>query len=349
MLAGVYRAATSPAWLAYLAVVRARRWMYRRGVARAWNPPRPTLSVGNLLAGGTGKTPLVRWMCGELLKEGLAPAVLMRGYGSGRKAPLLLNVGAPAPPGAGGDEAALLAHALPAVPIVVCPSRRRGAEALLARRNVDVFVLDDGFQHLAVARDCDVVVIDVSRSHAASRLLPWGTLREPLPALLDAHVICATHGPEGEPLPRWLLATAHRFGIEIARARHRPTNPVRLADRAPLPAPPPDVPWLLLAGVGHPRALVQSLERAGHRFERCFFFPDHHAFTWGELAAIIAADPSACWMTTAKDAVRLAPMLEAANPTSRFLAERSYVVDVELEIIEGADALRGRMLAAVQG
>ncbi len=348
MLSLLYRGVTAPLWLAYWGIVTLRRWAYRRGLLRAWSPPRPTLAVGNLLAGGTGKTPLVRWMCRELAKEGLRPAVVMRGYGSGRRMPLLLNVGRAVPTGAGGDEATLLAHTLPETPIVVCPNRREGIEALLAERDVDVLVLDDGFQHLSVARDCDVVVIDAGRSHARAQLLPWGILREPLSALCDAHVICATHATPGQALPRWLREAARRHGVEVARARHAPTRPRRLGDGEPLAGSGQEIEWFLVAGVGNPRALRHSLESQGHRLQRCFCFPDHHEYAWSELEAIRRADPSAYWLTTAKDAVRLLPMLEAGGETSRFLAQRTYVVDAEMVVEEGLDLLRQRMLSAVR-
>lgn len=355
LCSGAWRALSAPLWLLYLSTMKTRRWAYRRRLLPSAPLPRPTLSVGNLLAGGTGKTPLVRWLCRELLREGVRPAVLLRGYGSGRRLPLLLNSGQASsvpdpdrnPCGAGGDEAWLLAASLPQVPIGVCPDRRRGAEALLGACDADLFILDDAFQHQRVERQLNVVVVDVGRSHAVARLIPWGTLREPLSALADAHVICATHAPAGQALPRPLRELAARLGLEVARAEHRPTRPTRLSDGAALTLSAEAVRWFLLAGVGNPSAVERSLKEAGFRLEHSFFFPDHHEFTWKELERVYRVDPGAHWLTTAKDAVRMHPMLEARHELARFLAERVFVVDVELELVEGAELLRQRALTLV--
>ena len=333
-----YRAATSPFLALYGCTVLARRALYQRGMRRQLRLPRPTVSIGNLLAGGTGKTPLVRRLCADLVREGVRPAVLLRGYRSGRRGPALVSASAH-----GGDEAALLSASLPSVPIAVGARREESAALVLQSAPVDLFLLDDGFQHLRVARDLDVVLIDCSRSHAATRLLPWGRLREPLSALRDAEVLCATHC--GRQAPAWLRELAEHGGHELLVAEHIPGRPKRLGDGQPLPDSPSRRPWMLVTGVGHPHAVQRSLREAGYDFRQCWFFADHHDFTLRELSEMAEASGEADWLITAKDAVRLGPVLDMNAPPADFLRERVWVVDADVQLHETGEPLLHRLLA----
>jgi len=333
-----YRATTSPLWMLYASTVVTKRRLYRRGLRRQVRLSRPTVSVGNLLAGGTGKTPLVRRLCEDLVREGARPAVLLRGYRSGRRGPALVT-----PEAHGGDEAALLSASLPSVPVAVGARREEAAALVLQSAPVDLFLLDDGFQHLRVARDLDIVLIDCSRSHSAARLLPWGRLREPLSALADAQVVGATHC--GRQAPVWLREGTARGGQELFVAEHVPGLPHRLGDGAPLPASHKARPWLLVTGVGHPHAVEASLREAGYRLRQCWFFADHHDFTLRELAEIAETGGETPWLVTAKDAVRLAPVLEMNAPPAAFLREHVWVVDADVRLHETGEPLLARLLA----
>ncbi len=180
------RAALSTLSPAYAAAVAARNAAFDLGLRRSHTLPRPVISVGNLSAGGTGKTPCVAEVLRTLLQLGRRPAVLMRGYR------------APAHGVVGGDEAALYAQAFgDAVPVGANPDRLAAALDLLRRRpEVDAFVLDDGYQHRRVRRDLDLLLID-GESWGRDRLLPAGLLREPRAAIRRADLVIVTHADRG--------------------------------------------------------------------------------------------------------------------------------------------------------
>ena len=187
------RVGLSPLWLAsqgYRVAARAHRMGYTSGVRRRL--PCPVVSIGNLTLGGTGKTPLTEWTAQWYRRQGWRVAVLSRGYGgASTKQPRVVSAGdGPiADWRTAGDEAYLLARRLPGVPVLV--GRNRYASGLYAceRFGAQVVVLDDGFQHHALHRDCDIVLIDASNPFGCGALLPRGTLREPLGALRRAQVI----------------------------------------------------------------------------------------------------------------------------------------------------------------
>jgi tetraacyldisaccharide 4'-kinase len=175
-----------PRWLAaplaavYARIIalRNRRYDARRGVIEL---DRPTVSVGNLSVGGTGKTPMVMHALGVLAREGLRPCVAMRGYRSAHGE---------------SDEAGEYARAFPEVPVVAQPNRLEGLLALFGAergRGVDAIVLDDGYQHRRIARDLDIVLIDATRDPFADALLPAGWLREPVLSLARAGAVVITH------------------------------------------------------------------------------------------------------------------------------------------------------------
>jgi tetraacyldisaccharide 4'-kinase len=184
--------------------VALRHAAYRRGWLKKRRLERPVVSVGNLTVGGTGKTPLVEFMARTLLKLGWKPGILTRGYGRRRKQliALLPAIGGTervADPRLVGDEPALLARALPEVPLVICADRYRGGRLAEQHLNVNVHILDDGFQHLALARDVEVVVLDVTQELSDGALLPAGRLREPATALQRADLVIFSRTELGDP------------------------------------------------------------------------------------------------------------------------------------------------------
>jgi tetraacyldisaccharide 4'-kinase len=184
--------------------VALRHAAYRRGWLKKRRLERPVVSVGNLTVGGTGKTPLVAFIARTLLKLGWKPGILTRGYGRrGRELIALLPaIGGTervADPRVVGDEPALLARALPEVPVVVCADRYRAGWLAEKHLNVNVHILDDGFQHLALARDVDVVVLDVTQELSDGALLPAGRLREPPAALQRADLVVFSRTELGDP------------------------------------------------------------------------------------------------------------------------------------------------------
>ena len=197
------RAGLVPLWLAsqgYRVAAGAHRAGYASGVRRRRRLPCPVVSIGNLTLGGTGKTPLTEWTAQWYQRQDWRVAVLSRGYGgASTDQPQVVSAGdGPLTDWrTAGDEAYLLARRLPGVPVLV--GRDRFASGLYAceRFGAQVLVLDDGFQHHALHRDCDIVLIDASNPFGHGALLPRGTLREPLRALRRAQVVVLSRGGNG--------------------------------------------------------------------------------------------------------------------------------------------------------
>lgn len=284
--------------------LRARRW---RGRARRL--PKPVLSVGNLTFGGTGKTPFVIHACRELARRGKKVAILSRGYRGGH---------------GGNDEARVIARHLPDVPHVQDPDRFAAGSRIAGE--TDVFVLDDGFQHLPLFRDSDVVLVDATDPFGGGFCPPAGRLREPLSALDRATLVVITRSD---------LVDRASLGETMRVVRASTAAPVvTTAFRARCDAPRD--PVTVACGIGNPRAFCMMLEKLGVRIEERRFFRDHHAYTRADAAALAGLGRPV--VVTEKDAVKLEPLWPPSPPL--------IIVGVELSVLDGAahlDALFDRL------
>jgi tetraacyldisaccharide 4'-kinase len=314
--------------------VALRREAYRRGWLETRRLNRPVISVGNLTVGGTGKTPLVALIVQRLLQRGWMPAILTRGYGRRRGADLIAlepKQERTADPREVGDEPALLAKKLPEVPIVVGADRYRAGRLAEDRFAVDVHVLDDGFQHLALARDVDVVLLDVTQELSESALLPAGGLREPASALERAHIVVLTRVDHADPRP--LEEYARRINPQ-AVIFHASTKLSRLVDVATGRAYPPGAfqgePVHAFCGIGNPQAFFADLKKWGLSVVAQDSFRDHYVYTGDSLKALAAMsyeegrEPRAL-LTTEKDAVSLPPLSGSRIPVV------ACVIETELD------------------
>ncbi len=293
----------------YAAAVHARSAAYARGFLKSHRLPAPVVSVGNLTFGGTGKTPTVIALVRDLARRGRRPAVLTRGYGR-RDTTSLVLIG----PDTGlsaeraGDEPLEMAERLPGVPIVVDADRAHGGREAI-RHGADVLILDDGFQHLAVERDLDIVLLDAADPWGGGHLPPRGRLREPVAALRRASAVIVSKleaGDNGvlEKIRRRIEALAPAVPILSTRLV---VSRLRTPD-GPLPPAALDRRRVLaFAGLGRPQGFEQLLERHGARVVARRWFADHHLYTRQELAALAdeAQRLGAMLVTTAKDAVKL--------------------------------------------
>ena len=292
----------------------ARRAAYRRGWLRQQRLGRPVVSVGNLTAGGTGKTPLVRWLAERLERAGLRPAILTRGYRRGPGPDTIVI-----PPESGrrprardvGDEAAWLARALPAVPIGVGADRFRTGRLVEADFSVDVFILDDGFQHLALARDLDAVTLDATQPLSDAAILPAGLQREPCSALARADVVVVTRteltGPVCVEAPVEAVVRRINPGAPLIRERTRLDHLVDIASEAAQSVSQSAAAWAgrpvhAFCGIGNPEAFFRDLRLWGFNAVRESVFPDHHVYRDLRFAA---AGEAAALVTTEKDAMNL--------------------------------------------
>jgi tetraacyldisaccharide 4'-kinase len=246
----------------YGAAVGLRRLAFRRGWAKTRKCSVPIVVVGNLTVGGTGKTPLVIWLIACLKRHGYRPGVATRGYG-GRARHWPQQVRPDADPTMVGDEAVLLAKRC-GCPVAAAPERWLAAEGLVRYHGCDIVVCDDGLQHLALARDIEIAVVDGERRFGNGRLLPLGPLREPVSRLAEVDLIVA-NGP----------ALSGEYAMTI-----RP-RPLKLVpdDGVERPLESFREKWVhAVAGIGEPGRFFTFLERFGI-FVVPHPFPDHHAFT----------------------------------------------------------------------
>ncbi|HKV47665.1 MAG TPA: tetraacyldisaccharide 4'-kinase [Candidatus Acidoferrales bacterium] len=262
-----------PLTVPYGAATRLRSRAYEVGLLKSRRLGARVISVGNLTVGGTGKTPMVLWIAQRLLEEGKRTGILTRGYR-----------GTPGPDGPTSDEVRLLKGRLgDAVTIRVGADRYTTGSELVAQ-GIEWFVLDDGFQHLQLARDVDIVLIDAMNPFGGGRLLPAGFLREPKTALWRAHIIVITRSSRA---PAIEAAVRRESDAPIFYARPW-LDSVRLAtDDAEVEikgARPRK--WFAFCGIGNPGAFVSDVREWGFHICGLRFFRDHHRYTQPELDEI---------------------------------------------------------------
>ena len=272
-----------PASLAFGFLGSARRILYRLRLLKSAHPGIPVIVVGNLTAGGSGKTPLVLWIAELLKRNGWSPAIVSRGYGGSGGVPRAATIASEAEDV--GDEPIVLARRS-GCPVWVGPDRLQVIEALrLQHADVDVVILDDGLQHYRLRRDVEIAVVD-ARGFGNGFLLPAGPLREPARRLksLDA-VVCH----DNSALPGFRMALEGDMAHRMTDARDR--RPVQAFSSHKVHA---------VAGIGNPNRFFLHLARHGVRVMP-HPFPDHHRFAPGELEF---GDDVEVLMTE-KDAVKL--------------------------------------------
>jgi len=302
----------------YGGVVGTRNALYDRGVLRAQRLHSPVISVGNLSTGGSGKTPFVM-LLGELLKaRGIKFDVLSRGYGRQSRGVRLVD---PAGlPREFGDEPLLIARKLQ-VPVIVGEDRYAAGSFAESRFGLQLHLLDDGFQHRALARDFDIVL--VTPQDASDHLLPSGRLREPPSSLRRADAVALASGASADSFP---LA-----GKLVWRVR-----------RGIVPRDVPPRP-IVFCGIARPQNFVLQLRAANIEPVAEAFYRDHHPYNENdvrELLALKQRSDAGGFVTTEKDAVNLGAYLSALAPLA--------VVPVKMELSDAANAL-DTMLQKING
>jgi tetraacyldisaccharide 4'-kinase len=296
--------------------VRARNALYDRGTLRARRLRGPTISVGNLSVGGAGKTPFVI-LLGQLLQaRGIAFDVLSRGYGRASRG--VATVDPNGSPREFGDEPLLIARHLN-VPVVVAEDRYAAGSAAEQKFGPQMHLLDDGFQHRALARDFDIVL--VTRDDLQDKLLPAGRMREPLAALrrADAVVLSSAVKAEDLPLQKQLVWRTRRDIV--------------LCD-------PPATPVAFCA-IARPKQFFLQLRFAGCEPAAEAAFRDHHTYTESDIRDLVELRErcqAGGFVTTEKDAINLGELASQLQPL--------VVVPVKLELVDAAAAV-GHMLAVI--
>src|SRR5215216_1959737 len=315
-----------PLSILYDAVTRTRLSLYRRGTFQTTTLDRPVISIGNITTGGTGKTPLVEWVARTVATQGKKVCILTRGYG--RKDPHLQVIvsdgyGVLASPAEAGDEPYLLATNLTGQAAVISSADRiaAGREAI-KDFGTECFVLDDGFQHLRLARDLNIVTIDATNPWGGGSLLPYGRLREKPEGLSRADCIVITRCDQVgsvDALREEILRLAGKR--PIFESWMRPVRVSVLKNSSETLVPPARV--AAFCAVGNPNSFFENVKQMGFEVGLQKAFPDHHVYSQDEIDSLIQDAGAMSLITTAKDAVKLRT-LSFSIPC--------YVLEIEIAI-----------------
>ncbi len=299
----------------------------RRAIVRV---DRPVISVGNLTVGGTGKTPVVQMISRMLQDLRLRPAVVLRGYRRSSRGLLVVHDGHRVLASAreAGDEALLHARVLD-VPVVVAESKVDAAVHAAGFLPCDVIIVDDGFQHRALHRDVDVVLVDRATLDDP-RLLPAGRLREPLANLYRADVVLLTGGDVQEHEVRPYLAPDAVVG-RIQVVAHVP----ELAGRS----------VVTMCGIANPERFERTVRGCGADVVASITFKDHHAYVRSDIERVLrtAQHHQVAVVTTEKDRVKLDQALELFTQANVEL----IVLSIEARLVDGAEAVETLIISRI--
>jgi tetraacyldisaccharide 4'-kinase len=301
-------------------IVRLRNWLFDNGWIAVHRTGVPVISVGNITAGGSGKTPMVIEIAGILIRAGKRVAVVSRGYGRETTGTIVVSDGRSlhADPRTGGDEPNLIATSLPEAIVIADEKRIRAARMAVNDFHAEVIVLDDGFQHRYVGRSLDIVLLDALRSPFETPMLPAGYRREPLQSLQRAQCIIVTNAPSESDAGKMYTNAAvdgirHRFSatfqsVSVTKIGESGTKrSLEFLNGQSVVA---------VSGIANPDRFHREVERLGCRIERTMAFGDHHRYTQNDVANIVAtyrlcgAD---IVLTTEKDSVKLKEYGEALS------------------------------------
>ena len=306
-----------PLSLLYGAIVRLRIWLYAKGLLKQKRLKSPVVSVGNLTVGGTGKTPMVIWLAKQFLAEGKRVAILSRGYR-----------------GTNGtsDEIELMKFRLQGrAAFGVGKDRFTEGQRIESQQPVDVFLLDDGFQYLQLARDLDILLMDASRGLAGELLLPAGRLREPLSAMSRANILVFTR-TENMPGTVDAIQRLNQYPVFAAATQlvgfRRLGGEITLLSSSEIGAGP----FFAFCGLGNPDAFFRDLRNWGVAVCEQIAFPDHHRYTEEDVLQIQLEAKRAganAFVTTEKDEQNLSGM--------RFEHQPVYVSVIDLVVSPESD------------
>ena len=335
----------------YASLMRLRQHAYRKGMLRSQGVGRPVISIGNLCLGGTGKSPHVIYVCRLLKDAGYRPAVITRGYG-GRAGRGPMVVAGPdgirASAEDAGDEPYMIALSLPGVPVVAGSNRVSSARTAVEGLGAEVLVLDDGFQHMAIRRELDLVLFPAHAPLGTGRVFPGGDLREPVSALKRAHAGIVT-GLEhlGDGAGELARRKVHRAvpDLPIFLSATRPAGLFIWTDRLGRLCQEPSMSalsdggaWLAFCGIARPERFINMLKGLGAEIAEARFYRDHHFYGLDdikELAARARALGCSRLICTMKDWVKIEPVWKDFASGPRRAALSIWVLDIGVETEEG--------------
>ncbi len=296
-VAGVARASLLPAAAAYAACARARARAYRHGWLRSWSAGVPTIAVGNLSVGGTGKTPIASWIAAQCASLGLTPGIILRGYG--------------------GDETPVHRDRTPEAIVVEGRDRPRAVRRAV-QLGARAIVLDDAFQRLDLRRDLNILLISADASNTARWTLPAGPWREPWSAVRRADMVVVTRKRSSPEAARRLARRIASLGVPPTRVAVAHLALARLTalhgNRAPHLLALRGAKVLAVSGVADPDSFAHQLTCLGARV-RSVSYPDHHRYTATDARRLLSAAAEVDYVvTTHKDAVKLRGLWPGSRP-----------------------------------
>ncbi|MCB4792495.1 MAG: tetraacyldisaccharide 4'-kinase [Elusimicrobia bacterium] len=303
---------------------------------------KPVISVGNITWGGTGKTPIVIKIAKELIKNGLKPAVLTRGYKRKikTKEPLVVSDGSKilVSPAEAGDEPYLIAESAKDAIVVVGADRSSAALKALESYPVDIFILDDGFQQWKISRGLDIVCINAKNPFGNGYLIPAGILREPLSSLKRSGVIVLTSSNlAGIEKTEVVENEIKKYSqAEILISKYMPTSIIRLSNANNFGLKDIERREVIaISAIGENEAFNATLEKAGFKVLKHYKFRDHHWFDETEVMEILKhSRKNDIFITTQKDAVRLRVVTDKLH---KDLKDRFYYLNIEVQFTKGEE------------
>jgi len=343
IVAAVFRGGLRVLEVPYCSVVAFRNLLYDRQILPTHRFSVPIISVGNLTLGGTGKSPMVAWLCQHFLEQNQRPGLVSRGYGKISDA--------------GNDELMEMSHRFPTVPHLQNRNRAEAIQELLQTEQVDLIILDDAFQHRRVKRDIDFVLLDATAPFGFGHVFPRGALREPISGLRRAQIALLTRSDLIEETQRQEIrqrVLSINPNITWGEAVHVPTSLISpqpfstgTLSTGTFSTEPIEVitgqSVLAFCGIGNPAAFRSTLERCGVHVAKLIPFPDHHHYTARDVdelvrtANALGTDVILC---TVKDLVKLA-LMDFSEIDFSELSLRA--VSIEIQFTVGESAVRERI------
>ena len=319
----------------YIVIINLRNFLYSKGLLKTHKTEAVVISIGNITAGGTGKTPLVIWLCDFLRENNIEPAVLTRGYKTGRKE-------------SGIDEPAVILQNCPKIKVIVNPNRATGARLAIEKFGSKVLIIDDGFQHRRLARDIDIVTIDATEPFGCGKLLPAGVLREPVSSLKRADAVVLTHcclqsSQQIEEIENQIRR--ENSGLIIAKTIHQP---ISIIFRDGKEAPTEYLAGkrvFTFCGIGNPEGFFKTVENIGAKITGRETFDDHYRYSKEDIGRICkrAADLQAeLIITTEKDWTKITCLNIKENINIGYMK-------IKIHFIEGLEQLTDLIEKAVEG
>jgi tetraacyldisaccharide 4'-kinase len=339
-------------WL-YGSVIWLRNRGFDLGLLREERVPVPVIAVGNLTAGGTGKTPLVEWLVGRLRERGRTVGVVSRGYGRATTGAVVVSDGTRVLVDArgGGDEPVQMAGKFPGTVVIVAERRVEAARLAVDHYRVDVVVMDDGFQHRYLHRDLNILVVDVRSDLRKERLLPAGMRREGLSAIRRADLIGLSKVPEkfssafvAASLSRWYAGPMFAYRMTTAAVRRAPDGVREQVDVLRGKS------VFAFCGIADPKRFLDEVQSLGGVMRGSARYPDHHVFSVrdiGELIRGFKESGAEVIVTTEKDIARIGTFPE--HREALLARYPVYWTELAVEVVEGEGELMGCLHRVLSG